>query len=396
MDSHFRLTGKKPHIISLMLLSAFASMGAVLMMPALPEISAHFKIHTSTTQLAVTCFLLGYAVGQLIYGPLANRYGRKYAIYVGIIVATVGSIFSIVSSPLESFNLMVLGRFLEAAGASAGLAVSVAMINDFYFEADARRMMGLLMLAFAIIPGVAIAIGGALVQFLHWQSCFYFLLLYGLLLIYPTSRLPETNLALDFNALKYHHLLHNYWKHFKIKKLMGFSLIAGFSGACVYVFGAEGPFIGIHLLHIHPAIYGILALTPYFGTLAGSLMVVRLSKINPLSVIKIAFLFEITASIVMFILFSFHLISLMTMLIPMGFFCIGHPIIGATTISLSMQQTNDKSNGSAIINFLSICIPVLMTLLLSIMHSQNAIVLPIIFLIALVLMAGTFLWCANR
>ena len=392
----YRLNVKKPHLLTLMFLSAFASMGAVLMMPALPEMSAHFGIHTSTTQLAVTCFLLGWAIGQLIYGPLANRYGRKKAIYIGIVIATLGSIFSIISSPLESFRLMVFGRFLEATGASAGLAVSIAMINDFYFEIDARRIMGLLMFAFAIIPGIAVAIGGALVQFLHWQSCFYFLLFYGLILIYPAHRLPETNTTPDINALKLHHVFHNYCKHFQIKKLMGFSLIAGFSIACVYVFGAEGPFIGIHLLHIQPAIYGILALTPYFGSLLGSLIVVRLSKINPLLVIKIAFCFEITASIIMFILFSFHLISLTTMLIPMGIFCIGHPIIGATTISLSMQQTNDKSNGSAIINFTSMCIPVSMTLLLSIIHSQDAVVMPLIFLISLILMTCTFFWCTRE
>src|SRR3990167_10634613 len=96
----YRLDVKKPHLLTLMFLSAFASMGAVLMMPALPEISAHFGTHTSTTQLTVTCFLLGYAVGQLIYGPLANRYGRKKAIYIGIVIATLGSIFSIISSPL--------------------------------------------------------------------------------------------------------------------------------------------------------------------------------------------------------------------------------------------------------------------------------------------------------
>lgn len=392
----YRIDVKKPHLLTLMFLSAFASMGAVLMMPALPEISAHFGIHTSTTQLAVTCFLLGYAMGQLIYGPLANRYGRKHAIYVGIIIATLGSVFSILSSPLESFHLLVLGRFLEAVGASAGLAVSIAMINDYYFESDARRIMGLLMLAFAIIPGIAVAIGGFLVQFLHWQSCFYFLLLYGLILIYPAHRLPETNVAPDFDALEYHHLFRNYWKHFKIKKLMGFSLIAGFSGACVYVFGAEGPFIGIHLLRIEPAMYGMLALTPYLGTLLGSLVVVRLSKVNPFPVIKVAFCFELIASIVMFILFAFHFVSLKTMLIPMGFFCIGQPIIAATTISLSMHETNDKSNGSAIVNFASICIPVSMTLLLSITHSQNPVVMPFIFLISLTLMAMTFMWCVRE
>jgi DHA1 family bicyclomycin/chloramphenicol resistance-like MFS transporter len=328
----------------------------------------------------------------LLYGPLANRYGRKYAIYIGIVIATIGSLFSIVSSPLESFHLLVLGRFLEAVGSSAGLAVSVAMINDFYFESDARRIMGLLMLAFAIIPGIAIAVGGALVQYLHWQSCFYFLLAYGLLLIYPTTLLPETNLLLDINAMKYHHILHNYWKHFKIKKLMGFSMIAGFSGACIYVFGAEGPFIGIHLLHIQPAMYGMLALLPYFGTLTGSLIVVRLTKINPSVVLKIAFVFELIGSMIMFILFACHIISLEAMLIPMGIFCIGHPIISATTISLSLQQTNDKSNGSAVVNSMSIFIPVLMTFLLTALHTQRAIVLPFIFLISLILMACTFLF----
>lgn len=392
----YRLDVKRPHLLTLMILSAFASMGAVLMMPALPEISHHFGTHTSTTQLAVTFFLLGYAFGQLIYGPLANRYGRKHAIYVGIIIATLGSVFSIVSSPLESFNLLVCGRFLEATGASAGLAVSVAMINDFYFEEDARRIMGLLMLAFAIIPGIAIAIGGALVQFLHWQSCFYFLLLYGLVLIYPTMRLPETNLVRDVNALKYRHIFENYWKHFKIKRLMGFSFIVGFSGACVYVFGAEGPFIGIYLLHVHPAVYGILALTPYLGTLLGSVIVVRLSKINPLLVIKVAFYFELVASIIMFILFLLHIVSLKSMLIPMGIFCIGQPIIAATAISLAMQETNDKSNGSAIINFSSICVPVLMTFSLTLLHSQNPVVMPVIFLVSLVLMAITFWWCAGK
>ncbi|OGV28323.1 MAG: hypothetical protein A3E88_02695 [Legionellales bacterium RIFCSPHIGHO2_12_FULL_35_11] len=375
-----------------MFLSAFAQMGAVLMMPALPEISAHFGIHTSTTQLAVTFFLLGYAFGQLIYGPLANRFGRKKAIHVGIVIATMGSIFSIMSSPLESFHLLVWGRFFEAVGSSAGLAVSIAMINDFYFAEDARRIMGLLMIAFAIIPGLAIAIGGVLVQFIHWQSCFYFLLLYGLMLIIPTMLLPETNLVPDISALKFDHLLKNYFKHFKIKKLIGFALLPGFSGACVYVFGAEGPFIGIHLLHVPPAIYGILALTPYFGTLLGSIVVVRLSKINPLSVIKIAFCFELIASVIIFILFALHFISLATMLIPMGFFCFGTPLIAATCVSLAMQQTEDKSNGSAVLNFTSLCVPVLMTFLLTAIHSQQAIVMPIIFLIGMTLMASSFFW----
>lgn len=392
----YRLNSKQPHLITLMVLSAFASMGAILMMPALPEIAQHFHIRMSTTQLAVTCFLLGYAMGQLIYGPLANRYGRKNAVFVGIIIATIGSIFSILSTPFESFHLLVLGRFLEASGSSAGLAVSIAMINDYYFEKQARRITGLLMLAFSIIPGFAIAIGGALVQFLNWQFCFYFLLAYGLLLIYPTYCLPETNINPDLNALEYHHLFRNYKTQFKIKKLVGFASIFGFSGGCVYVFGAEGPLIGIHLLHISPAIYGLLALMPYIGTFAGSLIAVRLSNMNALLLIKIAFMIEFVASLIMFILFYYHSVSLFTLLIPMGLFCIGHPIIAATALSLSLQQTTDKSNGSAVVNFVSLFMSVVMTFALSIIHTKNALVMPFLFLFALLLMTITFWWTTKR
>jgi DHA1 family bicyclomycin/chloramphenicol resistance-like MFS transporter len=172
----YKLGSKAPHIISLMLLSAFAAMGAIIMTPALPAIADFFGRSVGATQLAVTSFLLGYALGQLIYGPIANRYGRKIGLYIGIAIATLGSLFSILSSPADSFTLLITGRFLEAIGSSAGLAISFAMINDFYFETQARKITGLLMLAFAIVPGVATAVGGILVQYIGWRACFYFLL----------------------------------------------------------------------------------------------------------------------------------------------------------------------------------------------------------------------------
>lgn len=382
-----RLVGKEPHIISLMLLSAFAAMGAILMTPALPEIAKFFNTSVGSTQLTVTSFLLGYAVGQLVYGPLANRFGRKPAFYTGIIIATSGSLFSILSSPIESFDLLILGRFLEALGASAGLAVCFTVISDFYYQDEARRITGLLMLAFAIVPGVAIAIGGALAQYINWQSCFYFLLLYGLILIYPIHRLPETIVERDPHALHYQHLLRNYWHMFLNKKLIGFALLSGFSSACIYVFGAEGPFIGIHLLHIAPATYGLLGLTPFIGTFIGSLAAIRMAKFNPILVLKIAFLLELVAALTMFVAFVLHWVTLFTMLVPMGLLCIGHPIMAGTSLSLAMRQTEDKGNGSAVMNFSGMSMPVLMTFLLGILHIGAAWIMPLIFLISLFFIA---------
>ena len=72
-----RLNQKEPHILILIIMSSFASMGAIIFAPALPEIAQYFHISQGHSQLTITLFLLGYAIGQLIYGPLANRFGRR-------------------------------------------------------------------------------------------------------------------------------------------------------------------------------------------------------------------------------------------------------------------------------------------------------------------------------
>lgn len=385
IEQRFKLLGKEPEIISLMLLSAFAAMGAILMTPALPQIAKYFGIGVGSAQLTVTSFLLGYAFGQLIYGPIANRFGRKPAFYIGIAIATLGSLFSILSSPFESFHLLILGRFLEALGSSAGLVVCFTIINDFYYPDQARKIIAFVMLAFAIVPGIAIAIGGALTQYIHWQACFYFLFLYGLCLLYFAYRLPETIVERDYKALHYQHIFKHYAEIFVNKKLIGFAMTAGFSSACIYVFGAEGPFIGIHLLNIPPATYGLLALTPFIGTVIGSLSMLRLTKINALTLIKSAYTLEVIAALAMLLLFIFHGVTIYTMLILMGIFCIGYPMVSGTSLTSAMSQTEDKSNGSAVMNFIGMSMPVLMTLLLSVLHIGAAIIMPIVFLISLFL-----------
>lgn len=386
MKTSNRLSGKEPPILSLTLLSAFAVMGAILMTPALPAIAQYFNISVGSTQLTVTTFLLGYALGQLIYGPIANRLGRKPAFYIGIAIATLGSVFSILASPVESFHLLIVGRLLEALGSSAGLVVCFTLINDFYYPKEARHVTGLMMVAFAIVPGIAIAIGGILTQYVNWQACFYFLLLYGLLLIYPAISLPETMSQRDPHALHYQYLFKNYGKMLLNKKLVGYSLCSGFSSGCIYVFGADGPFIGIHLLHIAPATYGLLGLTPFIGTLLGCLINIRLTRVDTKPMLKIAFFLELIAALIMLSSFIFHLITLTTLLLPMGLLCIGHAILTSTALSLAMTQTEDRANGSAIMNFVAMSMPVLMTFLLGILHTSAAWIMPFIFLIALGLM----------
>lgn len=116
------------------------------------------------------------------------------------------------------------------------------------------------------------------------------------------------------------------------KKLVGYALCSGFSSACIYVFGAEGPFIGIHLLHIAPASYGLLGLTPFIGTLLGCVINIRLTQVSGAYMLKFAFLLELIATLIMLLSFLFHMINLATLLLPMGLLCIGHPILAGAEL----------------------------------------------------------------
>jgi DHA1 family bicyclomycin/chloramphenicol resistance-like MFS transporter len=390
-DYPFRIKTKEPPIASLIVLSAFASMGAILITPGIPSIAEFFHVATGTAQLTMTAFLLGYAIGQLIYGPIANRLGRKPAFYIGILVATLGSLFSILAAPVESFPLLILGRVLEALGSSVGLVVCFTIINDFYYPQQVRKVVGFMMVSFAIVPGIGIAAGGFLVQHFGWQSCFYFLLIYGLFLIIPAMSLPETLFEKDFNALNHRYLFKNYWKMIHIKKLVGYSILGGLSGGCLYIFCAEGPFIGIHLLGYSPSLYGLIGLCPYVGTLIGAGIMVKTSKVIPQKIITLGLCFEVIAAFIMLACFLWGEINLYTLLAPVGLLFMGNTILYGNAAALAIGQSEDKSNASAMMNFLALGTGVLSTLTFNLLHTSKPWVMPAMFLVSFILMGFIYL-----
>lgn len=391
MQNDNRMNVKEPHIISMMLLSVFAVLGALVMTPSLPKMGTFFGTSVGTTQLAITLFLLGYAFGQLIYGPIANRYGRRRAFFVGICIATLGSLLSILASPFESFSLLIFGRFLEALGSCSGLVVTITVINDFYQPKGVRRIMSWIMLGFSVMPGIAIFLGGFIAEYLNWRWCFYFLLAYGIVLAWPVWRLAETLETADPEALKRKNIFVKYLKVFKNKRLVALGACTGFSSACLYVYGAEGPFIGIHLLGINAALFGTLALIPYFGTLFGSLINARLGDVDANKLLIMAFCFELIASLIMLFCFVAGFISMWTLILPMILLCIGHAFLVPVGYATAMEHEDDKSNGAAVLGFANMAMPVIITLLLSLLHINKPWILPALLLVSVCLMAIVYL-----
>ena len=228
----------EPSFFTLLLMISFASVNAVLFTPALPDIANFFSISTEAAQQTITWFLVGYTLGQLVYGPLANRFGRKPAIYMGISLQILSSFICVFSGLIHEYSLLVLGRFLLALGSGVGLKMTFTLVNECYAPKIASQKVSYLMLAFAITPGLGVALGGILTERWGWMSCFYAGAIYGVILLLLATRLPETLATLNLNALKIKHLLHDYYIQFKNSQLVAGGLLMGGVTCFVYVFAA--------------------------------------------------------------------------------------------------------------------------------------------------------------
>lgn len=161
------------------------------MLPALPAIAAEFSLADPNDQQYVITFLfLGLGIGQLIYGPLSDTFGRKRPIYVGIALFAVGSLLCLLA---QDFNMMLLGRFLQGLGASSARIITMAIIRDRFEGAAMAQAMSFVMAVFILVPALAPLLGQSILFFADWHMIFVVILVYGLISVaWMGIRLEET------------------------------------------------------------------------------------------------------------------------------------------------------------------------------------------------------------
>lgn len=170
-------------------LSAFAPAATDLYLPAFPDVAVAFGVDPGAVQFTLSASLLGMALGQLLYGPLSDRYGRRAPLIVGLTVFMVSSLACAVA---PSLSALVLFRFLQALGGSAGMVISRAIIRDLYSGAEMARMLSAMMTVFAIAPVLAPSLGAAILAFASWHWLFVVLAAFALYCLIGVLTLPET------------------------------------------------------------------------------------------------------------------------------------------------------------------------------------------------------------
>jgi MFS transporter, DHA1 family, multidrug resistance protein len=236
-------------------LVAFAPMSIDMYLPALPALERYFAADTASVQHTLAAFFVGLAIGQLLYGPIADRYGRKPPLYFGLTLYVIASAACALAPGIGS--LIVL-RFLQAVSGCAGMVVARAVVRDLYDRQESARVYSILLMVMGIAPIVAPLAGGYLLTWFGWRSIFWVLALFGVAcLIAVKWRLPET-IPRDQPRVPLSKALGNYAGLLADRRYLGYALSGGFGQAGMFAYISGSPFVFIDLYGVPAQYYGWL------------------------------------------------------------------------------------------------------------------------------------------
>jgi DHA1 family bicyclomycin/chloramphenicol resistance-like MFS transporter len=254
-------------------LMAFASISTDLYLPALPRMSVALGASQSTLELTIAGYLIGFSIGQLLWGPIGDRFGRRGPVAIGLVVFVLGSAGCALST---SAGQLIGWRVVQALGACASVVLARAMVRDLYDRDKGARILSTLMTVMAVAPLVGPSLGGQILQIASWQAISWTLVGIGVVTLAALFTVPETlpparrnrePLASAFAA--YASLIGN-------RQLLGYAGAIGFfySGIFAYVAGSPFAYIGFH--HLSPQLYGVLFALGTVGLMAANLINSRL------------------------------------------------------------------------------------------------------------------------
>jgi len=266
------LAGRVPPLWLLALITLSGTLAMHMFVPALPGAARDLGATAGAMQGTISVYIFGLAVGQLAYGPLSDRYGRRPLLIAGLLLYTLAGLAAALAPNVQ---LLVAARLVQALGGCAGLALGRAMVRDTAAPENAARRLALLNLMVTLGPGLAPLIGGALSEAFGWRSIFGVLCALGATNIWLTwSRLPETGTRQA--GVSTASLARDYGRLLRSPAFLGYAVGGGCATTSMYAFFAVAPFVFVDELHRPSREVGAYLALLVAGVSLGSVLASRL------------------------------------------------------------------------------------------------------------------------
>ncbi len=253
----------------LSMLMGFASISTDLYLPAMPSMSRSLHAEAGMIELTVSGYLIGFSLGQLLWGPIGDRYGRRPSVAVGLILFVIGSAGCALSN---SAGILIGWRIVQAIGACASVALSRAMVRDLYEGSRAAKMLSTLITVMAVAPLIGPLVGGQIVAFAGWRTIFWTLVGIGLVTLAGLFTIPETLPVERRSRDPISRVMIRYGELLRHRRLLGYAGAGGFLYAGMFAYIAGTPFAYIDYYRVPAQLYGLLFGLGVIGIMVANLV----------------------------------------------------------------------------------------------------------------------------
>jgi DHA1 family bicyclomycin/chloramphenicol resistance-like MFS transporter len=367
-------TNKPFKVILIMgLLTAIGPLSIDMYLPAFPAIAKSLHTQVANVTLSLSSFFIGISFGQLLYGPLLERYGRKQPLYAGLFIyflASVGCAFA------QSVNMLIILRLFQAIGGCVGMVAARAMVRDLFDVKENAKVFSLLMLVVSVSPIIAPTLGGYITALLGWRYVFAMLIFIMLIILSGAYfYLPESKQPDPGYSLKPRLIVKNYASVMVNPHFITYALTGAISYSGLYAYIGSAPHVFMEIFKVSEAQFGWI-----FAIIAAGL--IGASQVNNLvlkyysseQIIKAATLCQSIIGICFVALTMLGFSNLLLTVVCVFFFlvCQGFIFPNATALALAPLAKN-AGNASALIGAIQMTIGACASAIVGLLQNNTAL-----------------------
>jgi DHA1 family bicyclomycin/chloramphenicol resistance-like MFS transporter len=330
----------------LALLTALGPLSTDMYLPSLPTIATSLGGSTSETQLTLSVYLLGFAIGQVIYGPVSDRIGRRPVILGGLLAYAVASALCALAVNIE---MLIAARFVQALGGAAPVVLARAMVRDLYDGVRAGRELSRMGMLMGLVPAVAPAIGGVLEIAFGWRASFWLALAAAVALAAVIRlALPETLRTPAAGRVSLRSILASFRELLRHGGFRTYAVLAGLTYGGLFAFISGSSFVLQQVYRLTPVLYGLSFGLAVLGFISGTILAQRLLPRRGLDgTIRVGVRFLALGGAAMLLMMIVHTGWSIEVTLPMAVYALGVGLVLPSCSASAMMPFPEKAGAAS-------------------------------------------------